>query len=130
MKKTIISTMMIAGLLIMTSFKSHVVVFTGKWDINAETHSMELFILQTGKTVVGTYDIPLGSGKMGYITGMVSGHRLEFEFYEVFYDTTEKSATGSGFLELSKDHKSVHGKVTSIYEGQAYETAWSGIRIY
>jgi hypothetical protein len=130
MKKTIISTLMIAGLLVLTSFKSHVVIFTGKWDINAETHSMELFIIQTGNTVVGTYDVPLGSGNMGCITGLVTGHRLDFEFYEVFYDTAAKSSTGSGFLELSKDHTSVHGKVISLYEGQTYETAWSGTKMY
>ena len=110
--------------------RADIPVFTGKWDMNCETHTMELYLIQNGSRVVGTYDVPLGSGNMGYVIGDLVGNRLNFEYAEVFYGDSKLTSSGRGHLEISTDGKSIAGELSGFYDsGEKDEAKWTGTRM-
>jgi hypothetical protein len=113
------------------SFKSaEEPVFTGKWDMNCETHGMVLFLVQNDKQIVGTYDVPHGSGSIGYILGMVKGTMFDFEFHEVNYEEGTATFSGTGELKLSAEGNGIEGGISGVYDGgEKFEAKWTGTRM-
>ena len=110
--------------------KADIPVFTGKWDMSCETHSMTLFLVQNDKQIVGTYDVPHASGCIGYIIGTMKGNRFDFEFHEVDYGGSVATFNGTGELIISQDGNAIEGKISGVFDsGEKYEAKWTGTRL-
>ncbi len=112
--------------------KGETYIFTGKYKVNAQTHNMELFLIQNGDRVTGTYDVPLGSGNFGYLTGSVNDNRLNFKFVEVMYGQKKPVVSGTGYLILDKKNNGFAADLSGYYseDKQDYKSKWTGKRIY
>ena len=122
-------TLMLIGIFFTMSYGTpDDIVFTGKYDVNAGTHMMVLFIIQNGNTIYGTYDVPQGSGNFGYITGTVKGNRAEFTYIEVIYGEKRIHNSGSGYLVMDADNKGFMGSWKD--KSKTYSGNWTGKRIY
>ena len=127
MKKSIMIMILIFAAFTISFGDQPNVIFTGVYEVNAETFFMELFLVQNGDTINGTYDVPLGSGNLGYINGTVSGRYIEFTFINVMYGEANAYESGSGYLIMNEDNKGF----TGIWKSNDESTGkWTGVRIY